>query len=42
MTYSSCFKNRMEIAGFMTIALVAAGTALASIGGGGGEIFPGG
>lgn len=38
MTYSSCFKNRMKIAGFMTIALVAAGTGLASIGGGGGSL----
>src|ERR1700693_5487906 len=38
MTHSNCFHNRMKFGGFATIALVAAGTALATIGGGGGNL----
>jgi hypothetical protein len=38
MTHSNCFRNRMKFGGFATIALVAAGTALATIGGGGGNL----
>ena len=38
MTNSNCFKHRMKIVGLTTMAFVMAGTALATIGGGGGNL----